>query len=593
MATEPQKRCLYEVLGVHRDCSQEEIRSAYRRLALQLHPDKVAATGAADAASATAAFQQLLHAYEVLSDTKERAWYDSHRSQILFSDSSSSKGHKPSAFFDLDLFTFFSSSVFSGYSDSGKGFYKVYGDLFAKVYEQEIWFAKQMDLGADAVAPSPLIGNLDSPYSQVSAFYNYWLGFSTVMDFGWVDEYDSSLGPNRRSRRAMEEENKKLRKKARREYIDTVRGLAAFSKKRDKRVVDMVVKKNLEEEKRRAEEKAKKKEEERKKMERTKLYQEPEWAKINEEEYEFDGFEDENDKKEKGGQEFYCVVCNKKFKSDKQWKNHEQSKKHKDKVAELRMTFEEDEEFVEEKLDDGAHVSFDYVPQESEESDDFEEVSEKFADALELSEDDEDGGHQEDAALQENDNEEEHAEETDDEASILEAMVTGRRKNDNFNHYDSLLNNNPNNVEQSSMEFGSQKRGRKNHTSGKENSEEDPEVKERDEISREETEVQNQESSPFLNVESASQSFKVKSAVSKKNISTAKNQKSKKQQADGKGVGKKISPADSNNLLRGKKQKANSKAPSNECETCGETFATRNKLFAHLGDTGHASLKHR
>ncbi|KAG6484514.1 DNAJ protein JJJ1 homolog [Zingiber officinale] len=585
MATQPQRRCLYEVLGVPRDCSQEEIRSAYRRLALQRHPDKVAASGAADAASATAAFQELLHAYEILSDPKERAWYDSHRSQVLFSDPSASKGHKPSAFFDLDLFDFFSNSAFSGYSDNGKGFYKVYGDLFAKVYGQEAWFAKQMDLGASALAPAPLIGNLDSPYSQVTAFYNYWLGFSTVMDFGWVDEYDSSIGPNRRSRRAMEEENKKLRKKARREYNDTVRGLAAFAKKRDKRVVDMTIKKNLEEEKRREEEKARKKEEERKKMERAKLYQEPEWAKVNVEEEVFDGFEDENDKKKNVVEEFYCVVCNKKFKSDKQWKNHEQSKKHKDKVAELRMTFEEDEEIVEQEDN----------PRESEESDVFEEIAENFEDDLELSENEEEAGHPGDIELQEDNNEEEHAKEGDDEANILEAMVTGRknRKNDYFNRYDLLLNNNPNNVKQRSMEFGSQKSGPKNSTSTQGNNEAASEVKERDDVSREETDVQNQESSPLLNDESP-HSPNDTSAASRKDLSARKNKKSKKQQADGKGTGKNASPPDSNNLSRGKKQKAKtSKALSNECETCGQCFATRNKLSAHLGDTGHAFLKYK
>ncbi|CAL9780167.1 unnamed protein product [Musa acuminata subsp. burmannicoides] len=586
MAAEPRKRCLYEVLGVQRDCSQEEIRSAYKRLALQLHPDKVAASGTVDATSATAAFQELLHAYEVLSDPKERAWYDSHRSQILFSDpSAASKSHRPSAFFDLDLFSFFSNSVFSGYSDSGKGFYKVYGDLFAKVYAQEIWFAKELGLGADAVTPAPLIGNLECPYTQVTAFYSYWLGFCTVMDFGWVDEYDASMGPNRRTRRAMEEENKKLRKKARREYNDTVRGLAAFVKKRDKRVVDMMVKKKLAEEKHRAEEKARKKEEERKKMEKAKLFEEPEWTQSNEQEDDFHELEDDDDDhKKKGREEFYCVVCNKKFKSDKQWKNHEQSKKHKDKVAELRMAFkEEDEEFLEEESDVEVHVSFDYEPPESEDSDVVEELSDKLREDLELPETNDDA---------------EHLGERDDEASILEAMVAGRknRKTNSLKQHDSSLNDiyHPDNGEQSSMDYDSQRRGRRHRTSRTGTSEADSEVKkERGETSREDTEVKNHETSTEYNNEASSLLVEETTVINKKDRPTGKNQKSKKQQVDGKGAGKKVAPADTNNLPKGRKQKANSKAPSNACETCGETFETRNKLFAHLGDTGHASLKSR
>ncbi|CAL9074745.1 unnamed protein product [Musa textilis] len=589
MAAESRKRCLYEVLGVQRDCSQEEIRSAYKRLALQLHPDKVAASGTVDATSATAAFQELLHAYEVLSDPKERAWYDSHRSQILFSDpSAASKSHRPSAFFDIDLFAFFSNSVYSGFSDSGKGFYKVYGDLFAKVYAQEIWFAKELGLGADAVTPAPLIGNLECPYAQVTAFYNYWLGFSTVMDFGWVDEYDASMGPNRRTRRAMEEENKKLRKKARREYNDTVRGLGAFVKKRDKRVVDMMVKKKLAEEKHREEEKARKKEEERKKMEKAKLFEEPEWTQSNEREDDFHELEDDDDHKKKGREEFYCVVCNKKFKSDKQWKNHEQSKKHKDKVAELRMAFkDEDEEFLEEERDDEVHVSFDYEPPESEDSDVVEELSQKLREDLELPETNDDA---------------EHLGERDDEARILEAMVAGRknRKNNSLKQHDSSLNNiyHPDDSEQSSMDYDSQRRGRRHRASRTGTNEADSEVKkERGETSREDTGVKNHETSTEYHNEASSLLVEETTVINKKDRPTGKNQKSKKQPVDGKGAGKKVALADTNNLPKGRKQKvimhlcltiqimfevnflrllqANSKAPSNACETCGETFETR------------------
>ncbi|OMP08002.1 hypothetical protein COLO4_06863 [Corchorus olitorius] len=116
MASE--KRCLYEVLGLSRDCTQDEIRSAYKKLALQRHPDKLVQSGISQA-DATAQFQELVHAYEVLSDPKERSWYDSHRSQILFADrNATSNSPIP------DLFSFFSNTVYSGYSDTGRGFYK-------------------------------------------------------------------------------------------------------------------------------------------------------------------------------------------------------------------------------------------------------------------------------------------------------------------------------------------------------------------------------------------------------------------------------------------------------------------------------------
>lgn len=176
---------------------------------------------------------------------------------------------------------------------------------------------------------------------QVTAFYKYWLGFVTVLDFFWADQYDVMQGPNRKSRRLMEDENKKSRKKARREYIETVRGLAQFVKKRDTRVIDMQMKRNEEMERKREEEKQRKKELERQKAEKARNYEEPEWAKVE----EVDDYEAEDVVEEKKD-DLYCVVCSKKFKSDKQWKNHEQSKKHKEKVAEVREAFsEEDKEY--------------------------------------------------------------------------------------------------------------------------------------------------------------------------------------------------------------------------------------------------------
>ncbi|KAK3225829.1 hypothetical protein Dsin_005691 [Dipteronia sinensis] len=195
-----------------------------------------------------------------------------------------------------------------------KGFYKVYSDLSAKIVSAEIGYVKKLGLGLDTLREAPIMGNLESPYSQVTGFFNYWLGFSTVMDFCWVDDYNVMSGPNRKTRRLMEEENKKLRKKAKREYNETVRELAEFVKKRDKRVIDMMVRKNEESERKRLEERERKKKLEREKVEHASKYEEPEWARIDEVEPIEEESEEESEKKRN---EFYCVACGKKFKSEK------------------------------------------------------------------------------------------------------------------------------------------------------------------------------------------------------------------------------------------------------------------------------------
>ncbi len=60
----------YEVLGVPRDASSEQIKKAYRRLAMKYHPD------VADAPDAADKFKQIGEAYEVLHDPHKRSVYD-------------------------------------------------------------------------------------------------------------------------------------------------------------------------------------------------------------------------------------------------------------------------------------------------------------------------------------------------------------------------------------------------------------------------------------------------------------------------------------------------------------------------------------
>jgi molecular chaperone DnaJ len=66
------KRDYYEVLGVSRTASDDEIKKAYRKLALKLHPDK----NPEDREAAEERFKELVEAYQVLSDAERRGLYD-------------------------------------------------------------------------------------------------------------------------------------------------------------------------------------------------------------------------------------------------------------------------------------------------------------------------------------------------------------------------------------------------------------------------------------------------------------------------------------------------------------------------------------
>ena len=65
--------CYYKALGVKADASSQQIKQAYRKLALQCHPDR------SDAPDAEDKFKRVSQAYSVLSDDAQRAQYDAQR----------------------------------------------------------------------------------------------------------------------------------------------------------------------------------------------------------------------------------------------------------------------------------------------------------------------------------------------------------------------------------------------------------------------------------------------------------------------------------------------------------------------------------
>src|SRR6185295_18208803 len=65
------KRDYYEVLGVNRDASEDDLRKAYRKLAMKHHPDRNP-----DNPKSEERFKEAKEAYEILSDAPKRSAYD-------------------------------------------------------------------------------------------------------------------------------------------------------------------------------------------------------------------------------------------------------------------------------------------------------------------------------------------------------------------------------------------------------------------------------------------------------------------------------------------------------------------------------------
>jgi molecular chaperone DnaJ len=118
------KRDYYEILGVKKSATHEDLKKAYRELALRHHPDRVSAD---KKKAAEDTFKEISEAYAVLSDPQKRALYDQY-------------GHSgvDQKFAREDIFrgTDF-GSVFEGMGDFGLGggfFENLFGDLGVNIF---------------------------------------------------------------------------------------------------------------------------------------------------------------------------------------------------------------------------------------------------------------------------------------------------------------------------------------------------------------------------------------------------------------------------------------------------------------------------
>lgn len=103
------KRDYYETLGVAKNASQEEIKKAYRKLAMKHHPDRNP-----DSKDAEAKFKECKEAYEMLSDEQKRAAYD--RFGHAGVDPNAGGGFRPGA------------------GGDGAGFEDIFGGIFGDIF---------------------------------------------------------------------------------------------------------------------------------------------------------------------------------------------------------------------------------------------------------------------------------------------------------------------------------------------------------------------------------------------------------------------------------------------------------------------------
>ena len=114
------KRDYYEVLGLQKGASDEEIKRAFRKLAKQYHPDVNKEEGA------EAKFKEIGEAYSVLSDKQKKAQYDQF-GHAAFDQGAGfgGGGFGGFGFEDFDLGSIFEQMMggagFGGFSSSGRG----------------------------------------------------------------------------------------------------------------------------------------------------------------------------------------------------------------------------------------------------------------------------------------------------------------------------------------------------------------------------------------------------------------------------------------------------------------------------------------
>lgn len=189
----------YALLGLSEEnvmCSERQIKDNWAKLSVLCHPDKAQP---ASREFAERRYKAMQLAASTMSTNSTRRAYDS---AIEFDDTDPSEKQ-----------------------GTGDSFFKVYGPVF------------QRNARFSEIKPVPELGDMNTPFSDVNKFYDFWFAFRSWRDFHYLDEHKPDDTTPREQRRHMERQNAKLRAGKKKEETKRVSTLVENAMRKDPRVI--------------------------------------------------------------------------------------------------------------------------------------------------------------------------------------------------------------------------------------------------------------------------------------------------------------------------------------------------------------------
>ncbi|XP_051479212.1 dnaJ homolog subfamily C member 2 isoform X3 [Apus apus] len=240
----------YAVLGLGNTryrATQKQIKAAHKSMVLKHHPDKRKAAGEQIGEGDNDYFTCITKAYEILSDPVKRRAFNS--IDPTFDNSVPSKSEAKENFFEV----------------------------FSPVFERNARWSNKKNV--------PKLGDMNSSFEEVDAFYSFWYNFDSWREFSYLDEEEKEKAECRDERRWIEKQNRAARALRKKEEMNRIRTLVDNAYSCDPRI-----KKFKEEEKakkeaeKKAKVEAKRKEQEAKEKQRQAELEAARLAKEKEEE---------------------------------------------------------------------------------------------------------------------------------------------------------------------------------------------------------------------------------------------------------------------------------------------------------------------